>query len=438
MDLSGIDPAAASDAYDGRGVPTWSDDELTRAVGAVLARPKVAPADSFVLHAPLELLARRRLLGRVAAEDRDAARRRLVWLAAAYEAAGDELDDPTPGRRADVDGSVDAIAARLVAALAAGDLDDIDVSAAALAARATPADLRRLLGPTVATSLAAAAHGSIFLALLGHVQADDEAGGLTFALRGLARDLGRHPDWQLRWFEDPDPDEPGPPAALADALLEVPMLGPVGNNFIQPIMHQAEESGIAAKLLGATLGGAAADVARARAELGRIAAWSMLQEPGGHAYGWSHCLTMPQAVLALTGSGADADVPARAAVAIAATHVVGFRAAIGQRPLVPAFDPVRPAVGDLAEAVAAGPGEAASFAWCEARDGGPEAVARLVTGLAGPAARHVDAHYAKYTQACFDAAAADPAQQPLYLAAAAFLAGYWAAKGDDDLLRTAR
>jgi hypothetical protein len=426
FDIPSDDHRHALEAYEQRGVAGWSDDELTQAVGAVLARPKVAPADSFVLHAPLELLARRCLLERVEPSGREAVRQRLVWLAAAYEGAGDALDEPTPPPLDTAD-TVEAVAHRLVAALAAGDLDDIDAAAGQLGRRATPAELRRLLGPTIAVSLAAAAHGSIFLSLLGRVQAPDRPGGLAAALRGLARDLGRHPDWTLRWFEDPG--EPGPPAALADALLEVPMLGPVGNNFIQPVMHQAEESGIATKLLARTLDGAAADPRRTGVELSRIAAWSMLQEPGGHAYGWTHCLTMPQAVLALAGT----DVDARAAVAIAATHVVGFRAAIGRRALVPGFDPVRPAVADLAEAIEAGPGEAASFAWCEARDGGPAAVEALRSGLAGPAARHVDAHYAKYTQACFDAAVADPEQAPLHLAAAAFLAGYWAAKGDDDL-----
>ena len=39
--------------------------------------------------------------------------------------------------------------------------------------------------------------------------------------------------------------------SLADALLDVPMLGVPGSDFIFPIMHQAEESGLATKLLSA-------------------------------------------------------------------------------------------------------------------------------------------------------------------------------------------
>jgi hypothetical protein len=210
-------------------------------------------------------------------------------------------------------------------------------------------------------------------------------------------------------------------------LLDVPMLGPAGSNFIQPIMSQAEDSGIAPKLLGGVVDDPRLDVARVRAELSRIAAWSMLQEPAHHAYGWSHCLTMPQAVMNLAGDVVDA----RAAVAVAATHVVGFRAALGARDLEPSFDPVRPDVASLVEAVAAGPAHAASYAWFAAAGDGD-----LEPGLAEAAAAHHDAHFAKYTLACLEAAEADPSERPLYLAAAAFLAGYWSFKGDDGLFAT--
>jgi hypothetical protein len=62
-------------------------------------------------------------------------------------------------------------------------------------------------------------------------------------------------------------------------------------------MHQVEASGIATELLaGPTRSVSVADSGRV---LLRAAAWSMLAEPDAHRpYGWSHCLTMPQAVLA--------------------------------------------------------------------------------------------------------------------------------------------
>ena len=68
-------------------------------------------------------------------------------------------------------------------------------------------------------------------------------------------------------------------------------------------MAQAEDSGMAPRLLSGLLT-AGADATVGRVELARVAAWSMLQEPTDHApYGWTHCLTMPQAVMALATRG---------------------------------------------------------------------------------------------------------------------------------------
>ena len=233
-------------------------------------------------------------------------------------------------------------------------------------------------------------------------------------------ELARYPELQLHWFEDPD--DPVVGVSLGDALLDVPMLGVPGSDFIFPIMHQAEESGLAAKLLSAFA--AASDTARVRRELSRIAAWSMLQEPSDYApYGWSHCLTMPQAVMGIAGDGVE---PARA-TAVAATYVVGFRAALGQRALDPNWAPGVSDFRDLAEARATGPEGAAAFVWHSA----DAELAGIVEGLAGFASAHHDAHLVKYTLACFDAAGTDPAYRRLYLAAAASLSGWWAQHPDE-------
>ncbi len=406
------------DAYCRRSLDQWSDRRLAAAVAEVVAVPKQAPADSFVLHAPLELLARVGLLPAVRPEAREGARQRLVWLAASYAAAGPPVD-----RAAPVEGLEPAeAAARLVPALAAGDLDDVDRYAEALGRRATPGELGRLLAEPVAASLAAAAHGSILLYLLPRVAPRGELTGTV--LRGPARELARVPEWRLRWFEDPDEPIAGTP--LADALLDVPGLGLPGSAFIYPIMNQAEESGLAARLLSGVVA-SAPDVVAARRDLARVAAWSMLEEPPDHApYGWSHCLTMPQAVLGLAGRGASP----RTAVAVAATHVVGFRAALGSRGLDGRYEPAHPGTDDLAEAIDAGPDQAAAAAWHA-----PESARHdVVTELATRASLHHDAHLVKYTLACLDAAADDPDQRRLYLASAAYLSAWWAAQPPDGFL----
>jgi len=309
---------------------------------------------------------------------------------------------------------------RFVTALTAGELEDVDRLATWLGRNVPPADLQHALAGAVASSLAAAAHASILLFLLPRVAgADDRLGPL---LRGPARELARYPDWQLRWFEDPDPDEPAS-TSLVDALLDVPVLGPPGSDFIFPIMSQAEDSGIAPKLLGGLTG---ADPVAARRDLSRVAALSMLQEPPDHApYGWSHCLTMPQAVIALAGHG----TPPRTAVAVAATHVVGFRAALGHNELHVDYEPERlPSIG-ITEAIDESREHAASEAWYADE----EDIEGIVTELATRASLHHDAHLAKYTQACFDAAHVDPEHQRLYLAAAASLSSWWAQRPPDGL-----
>jgi hypothetical protein len=338
-----------------------------------------------------------------------------MWLAATYADAGEPARAPA---RFDAP-SLEAGAATLVAALERGELDDVDVAAAWLGSHATPAELRALLAEPVAASLAAAAHASILLYLFPRVASGGDISGRI--VRGPARELARYPDWRLRWFEDPDLD--ATPSALGEALLDVPMLGVPGSDFIYPIMNQAEESGIAAKLLSGTTAGAV-DVQQARRELSRIAAWSMLQEPPDYApYGWTHCLTMPQAVMGLVP---DAASP-RTAVAVAATHVVGFRAALGRQQLRPDFAPGPPRIGDLDEAIGAGPEAAAAFAWHAPDTDRDDIVTELATG----ASRHHDAHLVKYTLACLDAAGADPGHGRLYLAAAASLAGWWRQQPDD-------
>jgi hypothetical protein len=147
----------------------------------------------------------------------------------------------------------------------------------------------------------------------------------------------------------------------------------------------------------------------ARRILLRVAAQSMLQDnPDAAPYGWTHCLTLPQAVLVAAEHGADADV----AVAVAATYVLGFRATQGRVRLEPAFVPAR--------------GTAAGRVWRATADG----LAGVVDELVTYGALHPDAHVAKYTLACLDATAADPEAGRVFLAAAAHLHEWWERRAD--------
>jgi hypothetical protein len=331
-----------------------ADAALVGACAAAIDVPKAEEPDSFVLHAPLELLARALLLERVPVAAAERAHARLRWLADAYEHHGPAAEgfDPEP----------------------------------------TVAPLDELL-----VSLAAAAHGPILVNLRARVPAVRTRFGDPL----VADELARHPDWNLAW---PTARDAGgtPNGDLAVVLAAPPSPGDPGSDSIYPTMHLVDESGLAASVLTEPLRGTGPD--EARRVLLRVAAHSMLQDdPDAAPYGWTHCLTLPQAVLATTRLGADPDV----AVAVAATHVLGFRATQGRVRLEPGWSP--PA------------GSAASAPW-SADDGELPAV---VEELVAFGAVHPDAHVAKYTLACLDAADADPPSARLFLAAAAHLHDWW-------------
>ncbi|HYF46215.1 MAG TPA: hypothetical protein VD926_08400, partial [Acidimicrobiales bacterium] len=363
-----------------------TDAQLTDAVAARLTRPKADGVTSFTLHAPLELLARTALLPLVEPTARDAARDRLAWLGDAYAEAGAEVDEPAPRAYDDLGTAV----AHLVAAIDAGDLDDADATAAWLAERATPDELARHLADDVVPRLAAAGHGSILLYLLPRVAPRSRAAARP--LRGLVRELARFPDWGLTWQRDRS-GEPRVGGDLVAALRRPRSPGDPGSDFIFPTMSLVESSGLAEELLdGPTR---TASVAQAGRDLLRLAAASMVQDdPAAAPYGWSHCLTMPQAVLGLARTGA---AEPSAAIAVAATFVLGFRSTQARVVVDPAWAP-EPA-GDPLDALEGTPAEAAAGAWHATTEQRPAVVARLASW----AAAHEDAHLAKYTLACFDA-----------------------------------
>lgn len=352
-----------------------SDDDLFEHAARLVSQPKDAPANSFELHAPLELLARRILLERVDPGRREHARQRITWVAETYAQSGQPVAD--------------------------GD----------------DAPPRLPLPDELVASLAAAAHAPIYFSLLPRVSPPSKAAATL--VQPLARELGRYPDWRIEWIDARPPRGSGDEHALTRALLDTPRLGIPGSDFIYPIMHQVDAKGVAADVVGPVLG-AGTDLPAATRAIARVAAWSMLQDDPAHApYGWTHCLTLPQAA---AGFAATTQNPLRA-VAVAATHVVGFRAALGTTPVFDRYEP-EPVAVDALEALDASPQIAAAAV----HHAPATAIGAITTELAGRAALHHDAHVAKYTLACFDAARADPDHERLFLSAAAFLHGWWATR----------
>src|SRR5438067_5421062 len=111
-------------------VELLDDHRLVAACAAVVGVPRaevIGDRFSFVLHAPLELLARAALLPYVAPSGRELARRRIAVLAERYEASGPPV--PMPSVAGDRFASLDAAAGWLAGAVDPEDLDPPDVAA---------------------------------------------------------------------------------------------------------------------------------------------------------------------------------------------------------------------------------------------------------------------------------------------------------------------
>lgn len=363
-----------------------SDAELVRATAAVIGRPKRTRVNSFTIHAPLELLARAALLARTPPALRTAVRLRIAAIAANYT-PGEEIDEPEPA-------FPDPAAAlgQLQAALgpgAGGGAEAADAAIAFLIPRLTAWELRAALADAAIPCLGLAAHAPILLAALpGATRRWGELNGL---LRAPVRALAQEGRLRIGWVDHVPKGPTTGPTTLMEALAG-PRHVASPSRSIAPTMLAVEAGGFAARTLARAT--AHLSLAEARRDLMRIAALAMLQDDPDHApYGWSHCLTMPQGVLALAAQGTDP----RRAIRVAATQVLGFRATLGRVTLEAGGEP----------------------------PGAPLGMAPDVTALVARAAPHADTHLAKYTLACLDAADHDREARGLYLAAAAHLGAWW-------------
>jgi hypothetical protein len=380
-------------------VDALSDRDLVTAVMDLLTSPPAAAADSFVLHAPLELLARAELLASIEPTRRDEARRRISEIAADWASRTPHV--PMPSERP---------TASLFDAIAGGDEDEADRALVDLAAHRTIDQFVATAGDALLPHLGGAGHLAIFLAQLTGLP---RAPGATIgAGRALVRDLAQHPDWAITWVDRPSPHPAGSTHSFVDVLADAPSAGDPGSNFIYPTMHLVDANGMAAELLAAPA--AAITLDDARRQLLRIAAMSMLHDDPAHApYGWSHCLTMPQGALAVAPHTSDP----RRAIAVAATYVLGFRATLSTTGVDLDWAPAR--IGLDQPLLDADADDAVAGAWHTEHPGHVE------RELATYAATHRDAHLAKYTLACLHAAHDDPDAAPLYRAAATRLALWW-------------
>jgi GNAT superfamily N-acetyltransferase len=392
-----------------------SDRELVAAAARRLGIPRAsvqAHQTSFVLHAPLELLARAMLLPAVADDARDRARRRITTMVDRYEEAGApfELECAPTGT------AVTRHTEQLLDALRRRDATAADCAADHLDQHAGPAVIARSLAEATLPQLAAAGHANIFVGLLARpTVVRPPATMLRSVIRSLVTDDAR-PMPVPAMSTTPDPDAA---MDLFDLLAELTPVGPAQSPFIAPLVEHAFARGLVEPLFA---GGGFRSPAEAPRELLRFAAQGMLQgDPEQAPFGWTHCLTLAQGALRAGRLAGDAALGTYVAMVYLLAHWGAY--GIGQ--LDPDHVP-EPSRRSLDDALRAAPSEAAAVAWHH-----PDRTATAST-LATAASINHDAHRVKYTLACLDAAAADRAAEPLFLAAAAYLNSWWELRGDPD------
>ena len=303
--------------------------------GAVVSIPKRDPANSFILHAPLELLARRALLHYVAPDRRDAVREQIVRVAALYERAAEPIEARNDASFA----SPAAAGAALAGAVAAKDLDAVDAAAAWLGRCATADDVLALADTTVA-SLAAAGHANIYFLLLARTACVEPRRAHVAPPAGARdRPLPRVPGRvaRRRFGARYRPSRHRPRSSPARWPARRCSVCPAATSCSRPCTRSIR-AGRPAPSSNRTSPPTSPVASRA---IQRTAAQSMLQDdPTFAPYGWTHCLTLSQAALGIRHRLAD---PVHAA-AIAATYVVAFRAAEGAHVIDADFEPDRPGV----------------------------------------------------------------------------------------------
>ncbi len=403
LPLEIFDHPQAGDAWERSPLASLSAEQLVDAVITVITPPKIARPSSFVLHAPLELLARAALLPYVQTNARTQVLRQIAAVAVRYANAGAVIDDPKI-----VHTNIDAALSALFGSLREGDANGVDSALLFLAPRLQLRGLRCALIDAIVPCLGAAGHVPILLAAL----ARNVGANANQLLRAPLRTLATSIDLRLTWYQTNDqPQDSINKRNLFDRLA-APTRVPSPSTSIAAMLKAVERSGDAARLLQEP----AQELSPQKAEqiLLKVAAYSMLQDdPAQAPYGWTHCLTLPQGLL----QNADVSKNHHALIAVAATHVLACRAVLGKVAI--GTDPPPPTSQTNFDE--ADPATAASIAFHTDIAQRKE----MMTILATKAATHHDAHLAKYTLACFDAAANDPAAAPLFIAAAAYLGAWW-------------
>lgn len=421
--IRGIDRKNLLDDYLRRDLDAVSDSNLAQQAAEIISVP-VKGGGSFTLHAPLELLARVGLLAEVDPRERQLARLQLIASAASFES------NANMGAPKKVAAFPDAATAQAEFSKAFQGRDGEALEAIMLqyAAQFGIANLVQVLTPLALPTLTGASHSHIGLwLLLRHGRPSNTADPAL--LRAAARSLAAAPKDQLRSFKGMaiDGGKPLKQSAaeieqeITKKLKDAPRKTTAGLPGMKGLFNAGEATGNADTLFGDfithDLSNEQIDAAF-RASL-RICAHNMLQhKPNFAKFGWSHCLTLPQAAFGLSSFG----IVRKLALASTLVWTTAYRSVMSDHALDMAWQPTKlEGSASLIEALKTSPAAAAARVWYADPSEYPDVKQTLAT----QASIRSDQHLIKYTRACIDMVSFDPEQERLYLAAAAHLCGVW-------------
>ena len=320
--LHGLTIANDADDFRRPELGRLSDQRLAECTAEVIGVPRAHVADgqhSFVLHTPLELMARNALLPYVATVGRKQARHRIIALAAGYQSSGPPLPEP-PARSYD---SLFHAASALSEGIEGQDLEGVDLAAGWLGPRLR-SDQVVALPDHIVDRLSAAGHGNVYLQLLSR---NHPRGFPNQMLRPLVRALAVASSQRIDVPDDRVSGEhqQASTEALLDVLTRVPVIGPAKHYGIAALVDHARAGDALRDLVDAD--GRFTSPREPPVEPLRFAAQAMLQGPAESSpYGWTHCLTLSQAALMV---GAVCESPSRA-IYVGAAYLAAHWATLGE------------------------------------------------------------------------------------------------------------
>jgi hypothetical protein len=420
--VSGIDRKNLANEFARRGLDEISDTNLCQQVAAIVSSPPKND-NSFTLHAPLELLARYGLLPLVDPPERNQARLRMVASAAFFES---DAGGSSPATKIAAFPDPAAAQVEFARAFQQGNADALDAIVLQFAAQFGTTNLVHILTPLALPTLSGASHSHIGLwLLLRHARTSDvgDAALLRAAARALAKDKSQLTSFKGMDIAGTKPLNQSPADIEREVLakLAAPARGKLTGGGMRALITSGEATGNADALFADFIRHDLTDEqidAAFRAAL-RVCAHNMLQHDTKFSkFGWSHCLTLPQAACGLS----TLTVNRKLALAATLVWTTSYRSVMTNRDLDFNWSPEKlKGSASLLEALQTSSTAAAARVW-HADTSERSAIKQT---LATQASIRTDQHLIKYTRACLDMVSFDPEYERLYLAAAAHLCSVW-------------